>query len=197
MKRNDASPARLTIASSRAAERRSRVRKLVNGFPPIGPTFARNPALLRRRTTPAEIYLLDGRRAAIKNEKEGMKYIRFPGRSGASRWRIDETEDPGDHLRRLLRGRRLLRMDVRGGPAAPGMVRRRHHPLDLHDVHACRGDLPRGTGRARPQHSAFLRATDPRSRGTAAAREFKPGLQLQRIAAAASGHDHEPRPCRS
>src|SRR5207245_5661526 len=69
-----------------------------------------------RRTTPAGIYLLDGRRADIKNEKEGMKYIRFPGRSGASRWRIDETEDPCDHLRRLLRGRRLLFMDVRGGP---------------------------------------------------------------------------------
>src|SRR2546422_298880 len=167
MKRNDASPARLTIASSRAAERRSRVRKFVNGFRPIGPTFARNPALLGRRTTPAGIYLLDGRRAAIKNEKEGMKYIRFPGRSGASRWRIDETEDPGDHLRRLLRGRRLLRMDVRGGPAAPGMVRRRHHALDLHDVHARRGDLPRGTGRARPQHPPVVRATDPRSRGTA------------------------------
>src|SRR2546427_11300795 len=115
MKRNDASPARLTIASSRAAERRSRVRKLVNGFPPSGPTFARNPALLGRRTTPAEIYLLAGRRAAIKTEKEGLKYIRFPGRSGASRWRIHETEEPGDHLRRLLRDRRLLPLDVRGG----------------------------------------------------------------------------------
>src|SRR2546429_1682028 len=178
MKRNDATPARLTIASSRAAERRSRVRKPVNGFPPTGPIFARNPALLGTTHDSGRDIPLAGRRAAIKNEKEGMKYIRFPGRSGASRWRIDETEDPGDHLRRLLRGRRLLRMDVRGGPAAPRMVRRRHHALDLHDVHACRGDLPRGTGRARPQHSAFLRATDPRSRGTAAAREFKPGLQL-------------------
>src|SRR5207249_9789252 len=154
----DASPARLTIASSRAAERRSRVRKLVNGFPPIGPTFARNPALLGRRTTPARIYLMDGQRAAIKNEKEGMKYIRFPGRSGASRWRIDETEDPGDHLRRLLRGRGLLRMDVRGGPAAPGMVRRRHHALDLHDVPACCGHRPRGTRSACPSHSTFILA---------------------------------------
>src|SRR6059036_2135799 len=195
MKRNDASPARLTIASSRAAERRSRVRKLVNGFPPIGPTFARNPALLGRRTTPAGIYLLDGRRAAIKNEKEGMKYIRFPGRSGASRWRIDETEDPGDHLRRLLRGRRLLLVDVRGGPAATGVVPCGHHALDLHDLHARRGHLPRGARRARPQHSPFVRATDPRTRGATPARHFKPGLQLQRIAAAASVHDHEPRPC--
>src|SRR2546426_8782786 len=108
MKRNDASPARLTIASSRAAERRSRVRKLVNGFPPIGPTFARNPALLGRRTTPAGIYLLDRRRAAIKNEKEGMKYIRFPGRRVVSRWRIHESKHPGDHLRRLLSGPLLL-----------------------------------------------------------------------------------------
>src|SRR2546430_7861243 len=166
MKRNDASPARLTIASWRAAERRSRVRKFVNGFPPIGPTFARNPALLGRRTTPAGIYLLDGRRAAIKNEKEGMKYIRFPGRSGASRWRIDETEDPGDHLRRLLRGRRLLRMDVRGGPAAPRMVRRRHHALDLPDGHGLCGDLPGGAGRARPPNLGFLAANDPLVRGT-------------------------------
>src|SRR6266581_5733426 len=124
MKMNDASPARLTIASSRAAECRSRVRKLVNGFPPIGPTFARNLALLGQRTTSGRIYLWTKARADIKNEKEGMKYIRFPGRSGASRWRIDETDDPCDHLRRLLRGRRLLRMDVRGGPAAPGLVRR-------------------------------------------------------------------------
>src|SRR5256885_16309131 len=150
MKRNDASPARLTIASSRAAERRARVRKLVNGFPPIGPTFARNPALLGRRTTPAGIYLLDGRRAAIKNEKEGMKYIRFPGRSGASRWRIDETEDPGDHLRRLLRGRRLLRMDVRGGAGGPRAGRRTPAALGLYDGHACCGGLPRGTWRGRP-----------------------------------------------
>src|SRR5437899_6875968 len=196
MKRKDATPARLTIASSRAAERRPRVPKPVNGFPPTGPTFARNPALLGRRTTPAGIYLLAGRRADIKNEKEGMKYIRFPGRSGASRWRIDETEDPCDHLRRLLRGRRLLLVDVRGGPAAPGVVPRGHHALDLHDLHARRGHLPRGAGRARPQHSPFVRATDPRTRGATPARPFKPWLQLQRIAAAASGHDHEPRPCR-
>src|SRR6059036_1888502 len=180
MKRNDASPARLTIASSRAAERRSRVRKLVNGFPPIGPTFARNPALLGRRTTPAGIYLLDGRRAAIKNEKEGMKYIRFPVRSGASRWRIDETEDPCNHLRRLLRGRRLLRMDLRGGPAATGLVPRRHHALDLHDVHARRGDLPRRAGRARPKHSPFVRPSNPRTRGKTPARLVK--SRLQRVA---------------
>src|SRR2546422_444563 len=195
MKRNDASPARVTIASSRAAERRSRVRKLVNGFPPIGPTFARNPALLGRRTTPAGIYLLDGRRAAIKNEKEGMKYIRFPGRSGASRWRIDETEDPGDHLRRLLRGRRLLRMDVRGGPAATGLVPRRHHALDLHDVHARGGHLPRRAGRARPQHPPFVRPADPRTRGKVSARLVQSGPRS--IAAAASAHDLEPRTCRS
>src|SRR2546430_14642921 len=103
MKRNDAKPARLTIASSRAAERRSRVRKPVNGFPPTGPTFTRNPAPLGTTHDSRRDIPLDGRRADIKNEKEGMKYIRFPGRNGASRWRIDETEDPGSHLRRLLR----------------------------------------------------------------------------------------------
>src|SRR3989441_10617148 len=94
---------------------------------------------------------LDGGRADIKNEKEGMKYIRFPGRNGASRWRIDETEDPGSHLRRLLRGRRLLRMDVCGGLEATGLVPRGHHALDLHDVHARRGDLPRRARWARPE----------------------------------------------
>src|SRR3989454_11059200 len=120
MKRKDAKPARLTIASSRAAERRSRVRKPVNGFPPTGPTFARNPALLATTHDSGRDIPLDRPCADIKNEKEGMKYIRFPGRSGASRWRIDETEDPCDHLRRLLRGRRLLLVDVRGGPAATG-----------------------------------------------------------------------------
>src|SRR5438128_7219092 len=195
MKRKDATPARLTIASSRAAERRSRVPKPVNGFPPTGPTFARNPALLGRRTTPAGIYLLDRRRADIKNEKEGMKYIRFPDRSGASRWRIDETEDPCDYLRRLLRGGRLLLMDVRGGPAATGLVPRGHHALDLHDVHARGGHLPRRAGRALPQHPPFVRPADPRTRGKVPARLVKSGLR--RIAAAASGHDLEPRPCRS
>src|SRR5213593_2983050 len=197
MKRKDAKPARLTIASSRAAKRRSRVRKPVNGFPPTGPTFARNPALLATTHDSGRDIALDRPRADIKNEKEGVKYIRFPGRSGASRWRIDETEDPCDHLRRLLRGRRLLLVDVRGGPSATGVVPRGHHALDLHDLHARRGHLPRGAGRARPQHSPFVRATDPRTRGATPARPFKPGLQLQRLAAAASGHDHEPRPCRS
>src|SRR5438309_3180142 len=133
MKRNDATPARLTIASSRAAERRSRVRKPVNGFPPTGPTFARNPALLGTTHDSGRDIPLDGRRADIKNEKEGMKYIRFPGRSGASRWRIDETEDPCDHLRRLLRGRRLLPMTLRGPPAGAGMVRKNHRSLDVTD----------------------------------------------------------------
>src|SRR2546429_666151 len=150
MKRNDAKPARLTIASSRAAERRSRVRKPVNGFPPTGPTFTRNPAPLGTTHDSRRDIPLDGRRADIKNEKEGMKYIRFPGRNGASRWRIDETEDPGSHLRRLLRGRRLLRMDVCGGLEATGLVPRGHHALDLHDVHARRGDLPRRARWARP-----------------------------------------------
>src|SRR5947209_17484506 len=176
MKRNDATPARLTIASSRAAERRPRVPKPVNGFPPTGPTFARNPALLGRRTTPAGIYLLAGRRADIKNEKEGMKYIRFPGRSGASRWRIDETEDPCDHLRRLLRGRRLLLMDLRGHAAGAGMVRQKHHSVDLHDVHARGGHLPRRAGRSLPQHPPFVRPADPRTRGKAPARLVQSGL---------------------
>src|SRR3989454_5363139 len=134
MKRNDAKPARLTIASSRAAERRSRVRKPVNGFPPIGPTFTRNPAPLGTTHDSRRDIPLDERRADIKNEKEGMKYIRFPGRSGASRWRIDETEDTGGHLRRLLRGRRLFLLDVRGGLASPRLVPPRHHPLDLPHV---------------------------------------------------------------
>src|SRR2546425_10846761 len=142
MKRKDAKPARLTIASSRAAERRSRVRKPVNGFPPTGPTFARNPALLETTHASGRDIPLDGRRADIKNEKEGMKYIRFPGRSGASRWRIDETEDPGDHLRRLLRGRRLFLLDFRGGLASPGLVPPGHHALGLHDVHARPGHPP-------------------------------------------------------
>src|SRR2546422_4831253 len=195
MKRKDAKPARLTIASSRAAERRSRVRKPVNGFPPTGPTFARNPALLATTHDSGRDIPLDRPCADIKNEKEGMKYIRFPGRSGASRWRIDETEDPCDHLRRLLRGRRLLFMDVRGGPAATGLVPRRHHALDLHDVHARRGDLPRRAGRALPQHPPFVRPTDPRTRGKVPARLVQSGLP--RIAAAASGHDLEPRTCRS
>src|SRR5438445_2445365 len=136
MKRNDAKPARLTIASSRAAERRSRIPKPLNGFPPTGPTFARNPALLGTTHGSGRDIPLDGRRADIKNEKEGMKYIRFPGRSGARRWRIDETEDPCDHLRRLLRGRPLLRMDLRGHAAGAGMVRRKQHLWDLHDAHA-------------------------------------------------------------
>src|SRR2546426_10501773 len=122
MKRKDAKPARLTIASSRAAERRSRVRKPVNGFPPTGPTFARNPALLATTHDSGRDIPLDRPRADIKNEKEGMKYIRFTGRSGASRWRIDETEAPGDPLRRLLRVRRLLFVDIRGCPAATGEV---------------------------------------------------------------------------
>src|SRR3989441_9369530 len=191
MKRKDATPARLTIASSRAAERRSRVRKLVNGFPPIGPTFARNPALLGTTHDSGGDIPLAGRRAVIKNEKEGMKYIRFPGRSGASRWRIDETEDPCDHLRRLLRGRRLLFMDVRGGPAATGLVPRRHHALDLHDVHARGGHLPRGAGRALPQHPPFVRPADPRTRGEVPARLGPSGLRA--IGAAASAHDRAPR----
>src|SRR5213594_1192589 len=123
MKRKDAKPARLTIASSRAAERRSRVRKPVNGFPPTGPTFARNPALLCTTHDSGRDIPLDGRRVDIKNEKEGMKYIRFPGRTGASRWRIDETVDPCSHLRRLLRGRRLLRVDVRGRSTSARLVR--------------------------------------------------------------------------
>src|SRR3989449_11305138 len=170
MKRTDATPAKLTIASSRAAERRSRVRKPVNGCPPSGPTFARNPALLGTTRDSGRDIPLDGGRADIKNEKEGMKYIRFPGRTGASRWRIDETEDPGDHLRRLLRGRRLLLLDVRGGLASPGLVPRGHHALDLHDVHACRGHLPRRAGRALPQHPPFVRPADPRTRGEVPAR---------------------------
>src|SRR5256712_427875 len=176
MKRKDAKPARLTIASSRAAERRSRVRKPVNGFPPTGPTFARNPALLATTHDSGRDIPLDRPRADIKNEKEGMKYIRFPGRSGASRWRIDETEDPGDHLWRLLRGRRLLLMDVRGGPAATGLVPRVHHALDLHDVHARGGHLPRRAGRALPQHPPFVRPADPRTRGNAPARRAPSAL---------------------
>src|SRR3989442_7089832 len=138
MKRNDATPGRVTFASARAAERRSRVRKPVNGFRPIRPTFARNPALLSTTHDSGRDIPLDERRADIKNEKEGMKYIRFPGRSGASRWRIDETEDPGDPLRRLLRGRRLFLLDVRGGLASPGLFPRGNHALDLHHVHARR-----------------------------------------------------------
>src|SRR2546427_9572338 len=195
MKRNDAKPARLTIASSRAAERRSRIPKPLNGFPPTGPTFARNPALLGTTHGSGRDIPLDGGRADIKNEKEGMKYIRFPGRSGARRWRIDETEDPCDHLRRLLRGRRLLLMDVRGGPASTGLVPREHHALDLHDVHARGGHLPRRAGRALPQHPPFVRPATPRTRGKAPARLVQ--SRLRRIAAAASGHDLEPRPCRS
>src|SRR2546427_7788028 len=183
MKRNDATPARLTIASSRAAERRSRVRKRVNGFPPIGPTFARNAALLGTTHDSGGDIPLAGRRTAIKNEKEGMKYIRFPGRTGASRWRIDETEDPCDHLRRLLRGRRLLLMDLRGHAARAGMVRQKHHSVDLHDVHARGGHLPRRAGRALPQHPPFVRPADPRTRGKAPARLVPSGLL--RIAAAA------------
>src|SRR3989442_2746947 len=161
MKRNDATPARLTIASSRAAERRSRVRKHGNGFPPTGPTFARNPDLLGTTHGSGRDIPLDGGRADIKNEKEGMKYIRFPGRSGARRWRIDETEDPCDHLRRLLRGRRLLLMDVRGGPASTGLVPCVHHALDLYDVHARGGHLPRLAGRALPPHPPFFLPADP------------------------------------
>src|SRR2546428_4146313 len=131
MKRNDATPARLTIASSRAAERRSRVRKPVNGFPPTGPTFARNPALLGTTHGSGRDIPLDGGRADIQNEKEGMKYIRFPGRSGARRWRIDETEDPCDHLRWLLSGRPLLLIYARGWPGFTPPLPRGQHTLGL------------------------------------------------------------------
>src|SRR2546425_10181669 len=192
MKRNDATPAKLTIASSRAAERRSRVRKPVNGFPPSGPTFARNPALLGTKHDSGRDIPLDGGRADIKNEKEGMKYIRFPGRTGASRWRIDETEDPCDHLRRLLRGRRLLLMDLRGHAAGAGMVRQKHHSVDLHDVHARGGHLPRRAGRALPQHPPFVRPADPRTRGKAPARLGQSGGYS--VAPPASRRDPDPRP---
>jgi hypothetical protein len=77
MNRNEAIPARLTIASSRAADRLSRVRTRVNGsLREAGSTG--NPALLGTSHDSSRDIPLDGGRAAIKNEKEGMKYIRFP-----------------------------------------------------------------------------------------------------------------------
>src|SRR2546425_10529695 len=57
-------------------------------IPPSGPTPKESGPPQGGRTTPGGIYLLDGGRPDIKNEKEGMKYIRLPGRSGGVGWRM-------------------------------------------------------------------------------------------------------------
>src|SRR5207247_5030025 len=83
---------------------------------------------------------------------------------------LDETEDAVDHLRRLLRRRRVLRLDVRECPDDDdALVSSEHLAMDLHDVHVRRRDLPDRARRARREHPPRVSSAGWRPRWQAGA----------------------------
>src|SRR6266480_697189 len=161
MKTNDEAAAMPTNRISRTTNRDERVGNPIQSALRKARPPRVSPPPTRERGPGSDIPLaglLDG----IKSEKEGMKYIRSPIRRGANGSAI-ATARPRGGIRHLLRHHRYRLLAVRARPAG-SLVSGRHHPMGLHDLHARRGDLPRRTRGAGPQHPRLILAAAPRGR---------------------------------